>query len=78
MQEKEAKLKSVAIWGFLFAGVLYIIGGLRDMFAPGFFNISPQIPSTSDIVVKFILAGGFLALAALSHVSRNQVRTKKK
>jgi hypothetical protein len=66
------------VWLFLFAGVLYVIGGLRDIFAPGFFNISPQIPSKGDIVVKFVLAGVFLAMAALSHLSRSQIRPVKK
>jgi hypothetical protein len=75
---EDMKFNKVTFWGFLIAGVLYIIGGLRDIFAPGFFNMSPQIPSTFDIVVKFVLAGGFFALAALSHANRNQVRTGKK
>jgi hypothetical protein len=72
------KLKSVAVWGFLFAGVLYVIGGLRDIFAPGFFNMSPQIPSKGDIVVKFVLAGGFFAMAVLSYANRRQIRPVKK
>lgn len=32
------KLQKVAVWGFLFAGLLAIIAGLRDIFAPGFFT----------------------------------------
>lgn len=70
-------LKRVAVWLFLFAGVLYIIGGLRDIFAPGFFNISPQMPSKGDIVMKFFLAVVFLASAALSHMSQRQSTGKK-
>ena len=72
------KLNKIAVWGFLFAGVLYVIGRLRDIFAPGFFNMSPQIPSKGDIVVKFVLAGGFFAMAALSYVNRRQIRPVKK
>jgi hypothetical protein len=60
---------------FIFAGVLYVIGGLRDVFAPGFFNMSPQIPSNTDIVIKFVLAGAFLGLAFV--FSRTQAVTGK-
>ncbi|HUS11010.1 MAG TPA: hypothetical protein VMZ30_11130 [Pyrinomonadaceae bacterium] len=72
------KLKSVAVWGFFFAGVLYVIGGLRDIFAPGFFNISPHVPSKGDIAMQFLLAAMFLAMAALTNKTKNQVRANKK
>jgi hypothetical protein len=32
------KLQKIAVWGFLCAGVLGVITGLRDTFAPGFFQ----------------------------------------
>jgi hypothetical protein len=57
------KINRVAFWGFLLAGVLYIVAALRDIFAPGFFNMSPQIPTRTSIVVQFVLAGALLALA---------------
>ena len=57
------KLKKITVGLFLFAGALYVLGGLRDLFAPGFFNISPVVPSTGDIVMKFALALVFLVLA---------------
>lgn len=63
------KINKVAFWGFLFAGVLYVVAGLRDVFAPGFFNISPQIPSKSSIAMQFVLAGTFLALAVLMRLT---------
>ena len=63
------KLQKIAVWGFLFAGVLGIIAGLRDIFAPGFFNISPQVKGTSDIILQFVSAASFLALAYLLSVS---------
>ena len=59
------KLKKIAVWLFFFAAVLYFIGGLRDIFAPGFFNISSHPPTKWDIAMKFGLAGIFLALAVL-------------
>jgi hypothetical protein len=49
---------------FLFAGFLYVIGALRDIFAPGFFNVSPHLPNKSEIIFKFVLAAVFLAVAA--------------
>lgn len=72
------KLKNIAVWLFLFAGVLYIIAGLRDIFAPGFFNISPQVPSKGSIAMQFLLGGVFLAVAVLTHKTKNQVRADKK
>ena len=72
------KLKKVAFWGFLLAGVLYVIAGMRNIFAPGFFNVSPRIPSKGEIVVQFVLAGTFFALAALQHIMQNQASIEKK
>ena len=70
------KLKNITVWLFLFAGVLYTIAGLRDIFAPGFFNISPRIPSSSDIAMQFLLGGVFLAMAVFTK-TQNQTRPKK-
>ncbi len=59
-------MKRIAVWGFLFAGVLGIITGLRDIFAPGFFTMSPRVPGRTDIIVQFAVAALFLALAAFA------------
>ena len=77
-QQNEMKLRTIAVWGFLLAGVLGLIAGLRDIFAPGFFNISPRIPSKTDIVLQFALAGTFLALAVLANINKNQAFSNKK
>jgi hypothetical protein len=69
-RKNEMKLKNLAVWGFSFAGVLYVIAGLRDIFAPGVLRISPQNPSRIDIVIQFALAGIFFALAALTRIGR--------
>ena len=66
------------MWGFSFAGVLYTIAGLRDIFAPGFFNMSPRIPSKADIVIQFVLAGVFFVLAAVYYQMQNHARIDKK
>jgi hypothetical protein len=71
------KLQKIAVWGFLFAGVLGTITGLRDTFAPGFFNASPQVKGTSDIILQFVSAAAFLALAYLLSISP-QVNADKK
>jgi len=72
------KLKKTATWLFLFASVLYFIGGLRDIFAPGFFNISPQIRTNWDIAMKFGMAGVFLASAALYKIMQTKAPADKK
>jgi hypothetical protein len=65
------------MWGFLIAGVLGVITGLRDTFAPGFFNISPQVKTKADIILQFASAATFLALAFLFRLSSQQDANKK-
>jgi len=72
------KLQKIAVWGFLFAGVLGTIAGLRDIFAPGFFNMSPQVKGTSDIILQFVSAASFLALAYLLSISPQGDADKKR
>lgn len=72
------KLKKIAVWGFLVAGVLGIISGVRDVFAPGFFNVSPQVKGTADIVLQFVSAASFLALAYLFSLDQVWTPTRKK
>lgn len=72
------RLHKIAVWGFLVAGVLGIINGMRDTFAPGFFNVSPQIKTTADIVLEFVSAGAFLALAYLLSISPQTDAGKKR
>ena len=56
-------LHKITVWGFLVAGVLGVFTGLRDIFAPGFFNMSPRVPSKTDIIVQFGVAALFLGMA---------------
>ena len=72
------RLKKTAMWLFVFAAVLYLIGGLRDIFAPGFFNISPHIPTRGDIAMQFGMAGMFLAMAALYKMMQTRAAADKK
>ena len=49
----------------LLAGVLGVISGLRDLFAPGLFTISGQVKGTADIVLGFVAAAFSFGAAAL-------------
>jgi len=72
------KLQKIAVWGFVFAGVLGVITGLRDTFAPGFFNVSPQVKGKTDIILQFVSAASFFALAYLVSLSSRMDANKKK
>ncbi len=48
---------------WVLAGVLWFIAGLRDLLAPGFFNVSSHNPSTTDILSQFSMSAMFFALA---------------
>jgi hypothetical protein len=52
----------ITVWGLFAAGILWIIAGLRDIFAPGFFNVSPQVASNTSIIVSFGVGTICLAL----------------
>ncbi|MDQ2938329.1 MAG: hypothetical protein M3R67_12610 [Acidobacteriota bacterium] len=71
------KNKNIMVWGFLFAGVLALIAGLRDLFAPGFFSMSPRLPTNTDIIGQFVAAVALFAVAALSR-SQNLSHANKK
>ena len=71
------KRKKITVWLFLFAGALYGVAGLRDTFAPGFFNISPHVPTTADIALNFALASVFLVLSASFSMTGKQKEQDK-
>jgi len=70
------KLQKLTVGLFLFAGLLSLITGLRDIFAPGFFNVSPQVKTRGDIIFQFAAAVTFLAVGYLSSLNK-RVDTKK-
>jgi hypothetical protein len=72
------KLQKIAVWGALLAGVLGVITGLRDTFAPGFFNISPQVKSKTDIILQFVSGLSWFAIAYLFSLSPRNDRNKQK
>ena len=52
------------------AAVMWLMAGLRDVFAPDFFTISPRVMGKSDIIIEFATAAVFFALAGLSASGR--------
>ena len=68
----------VAVWASLVAGLLGIIAGLRDTYAPGFFTMSGSVKSKLDIAMEFASGVTFLSLAAVFYWSRQQIDSKSK
>lgn len=67
----------VLMWVWLIAALLWVFVGLRDIFAPRFFTMSPRSMGKLDITMEFVAAAAFLIVAALFHRSRHQVDTIK-
>jgi hypothetical protein len=61
MKLETKKRGLVGLW--LFASLLMLTAGLRDIFVPGFFSMSGLVMSKTYITVEFILAGAALAYA---------------
>jgi len=56
--------KSRAVkWLFIFAGTVWMIAGIRDLLAPGFFSISGRTVTVTGIVIDFALGIFFLIMA---------------
>ena len=68
----------VAVWASLVAGLLWVVVGLRDTYAPGFFNMSPSVKGRLDIAMEFATGAVFLLIAALFRRSRQQAESKPK
>ncbi len=54
----------------LAAGLLLAMASLRDLFAPGFLSMSPQVKSTLDISMQFAAAAIFCLTAIGSWTRR--------
>jgi hypothetical protein len=68
----------VAVWASLVAGLLWVLVGLRDTFAPGFFSMSPGVKGRLDIALEFATGAVFLLIAALFQRSRQQLDSNAK
>ena len=71
------KLQKITVGLFLFTGALFAIAGLRDIFAPGFFNVSPQVKGKTDIIFEFAAAVTFLAVGYLTSLKQSPDAKKK-
>jgi len=68
----------VAVWASVIAGLLWIVVGLRDTYAPGFFSMSPSVKGRFDIAMELATGVVFLLIAALFQRSRQQPESKAK
>jgi len=64
------------IWLFLISGLLWLLVGLRDIFAPGFFSPNGRVVTVSNIALDFSVATVFLTVAGymaskIRHVNSN-------
>jgi hypothetical protein len=62
--------KKTAMWVCLVAGLLWVIVGLRDAFAPGFFSMAARVVTRIDIAMDFAAAAAFLVAAASFYMSK--------
>ena len=54
----------IVMWLFILAGSLWILAGIRDLFAPGFFTISGRTVSGSSIALNFAIGIVFLVIGS--------------
>ena len=59
------------MWLFIAAGSLWILAGIRDLIAPGFFTISGREVSSSSVALNFAIGILFLVLASPAAGFRN-------
>jgi hypothetical protein len=72
------KKQKFVLWGFIFAALLEALAGLRDIFAPGFFNMSGRRMDGGDIALEFALAAMFFVLGlSFSRRFQDQQQAKK-
>jgi hypothetical protein len=62
----------IVMWLFILAGLLWILAGIRDLFAPDFFSISGRTVSGGSIALDFAIGMVFLIIG-----SSQAVRTRR-
>ena len=62
----------IVMWLFIFAGLLWILAGIRDLFVPGFFSISGRTVSNSSIALDFAIGIVFLVIGTSQAVSTHR------
>ena len=67
----------VVMWLFIVAGLLWILAGFRDLFAPGFFSFSGRrTVSGSSIALSFTIGIVFLLIASSQAVGTRRIKNK--
>ena len=65
----------VVMWLSILAGLLWILAGIRDLFAPGLFSISGRTVSGSSIALNFVVGIVFLIIgssqAVRTHIKKS-------
>jgi hypothetical protein len=61
----------IGLWLFILAGALWILAGIRDLFAPGFFSASGRTVTGNGIALNFAIGIVFLIIAS-SQAARNR------
>src|SRR5262245_54575751 len=61
-QVKSLTKHKIVMWLCILAGALWIAAGLRDLLAPGFFNISGRTVTGSSIALNFAIGIVFLII----------------
>ena len=68
----------IVVWSSMVAGFLWILAGMRDLFAPGFLSISGQHPvSGSRIALSFAIGIMFLVIAVSWQATGRRRRQNK-
>jgi hypothetical protein len=62
------KINKAAAYLGAIAGLMFLAAGLRDIFAPGFFSISPTPPDPTSIALTLFVGVVFLGFAAAQAV----------
>lgn len=54
----------IVMWLFILVGLLWILAGIRDLVAPGFFNISGRTVTGGSIALNFAIGIVFLIVGS--------------
>ncbi len=58
-------MKKATMWISLIVGIMWVLVGLRDAFAPGFFSPNGRVVTNGQIAFDFAMATVFIVLGSL-------------
>ncbi len=71
------KQRKLLIWAFTFAGVLWLLSGLRDVFDPRFLSIDGhRQPGILSVSVNFFVGISLLVMAMVKRKKQKQIIPK--